>query len=71
VGEVVWGLLGFVALVCVFGYISVVAVEGICVRDCRVLGLCTVGTVGSSAGGEYVGGRGGIVTGWGRIRGEV
>jgi hypothetical protein len=26
---------------CVFGYIS-----GVCVRDCRVLGLCAVGRVG-------------------------
>jgi hypothetical protein len=44
-GEEVWRLLGFVAL-CVFGCISVV-VEGVCVRDCRGLGLlCTDGTVG-------------------------
>jgi hypothetical protein len=28
------GLLGFVAL-CVFGCISVVVMEGACVRDCR------------------------------------
>jgi hypothetical protein len=31
---------------CVFGCISVVVVEGVCVRDCRGLGLCAVGTVG-------------------------
>jgi hypothetical protein len=31
---------------CVFGCISVVVVEGACVRDCMGLGLCTVGTVG-------------------------
>jgi hypothetical protein len=31
---------------CVWGYISVVVVEGVCVRDCRGLGLYTVGTVG-------------------------
>jgi hypothetical protein len=43
-GEQVWGLLGFVALVCVFRCISVVA-QGPCVRDCKVLGLYTVGTV--------------------------
>jgi hypothetical protein len=38
------GLLSFVALVCVW-YIPVVVVEGACVRDCRGLGLCIVGTV--------------------------
>jgi hypothetical protein len=31
-------------------------------------GWCTVGTVGKSVGGEYVGGRVSVVTGWGRIR---
>jgi hypothetical protein len=36
---------GFVSLVCV-GCISVIVVKGNCVRDCRGLGLCTVGTVG-------------------------
>jgi hypothetical protein len=36
------GLLNFVAFVCIF----VVVVEGVCVRDCKVLGLCTFGTVG-------------------------
>jgi hypothetical protein len=30
---------------CVFGFISVV-VECVCVRDCKGLGLCIVGTVG-------------------------
>jgi hypothetical protein len=40
-----------------FGFISVVVVKGACVRDCRGLGLYTVGT----AGGECVGGRGSIV----------
>jgi hypothetical protein len=30
----------------VFGCISVVVLDGACVRDCRGLGLCTVGTVG-------------------------
>jgi hypothetical protein len=38
----------------VFGYISAVVVEGVCVRDCRELGVCTVGTVGWSSGGECV-----------------
>jgi hypothetical protein len=41
--QVLWPL-------CVFRYISVV-VEGACVRDCRGLGLCIVGTVGYSVGG--------------------
>jgi hypothetical protein len=31
---------------CVFGCISIVVAEGICVKDCRGLGLCAVGTVG-------------------------
>jgi hypothetical protein len=31
---------------CVFGCISVVVVEGACVRDCKGLELCTVDTVG-------------------------
>jgi hypothetical protein len=43
VGKELWGLLGLWPL-CVFGYIFVV--EGACVRDCRRLGLCKVGTVG-------------------------
>jgi hypothetical protein len=30
----------------VFEYISIVVVEGACVRDCRGLGVCTVCTVG-------------------------
>jgi hypothetical protein len=42
--EEVWGLLGFVALV-LFGGICVV-VEGTCIRDCRGLVLCIVGTAG-------------------------
>jgi hypothetical protein len=29
-----------------FGCVSVVAVEGVCVRDCRGLQLCIVGIVG-------------------------
>jgi hypothetical protein len=54
---------------CVLGFISVVVVEGACVQDCRGLGLCTVGTVGQSAGGEFVGGRVSVVTGWEKIGG--
>jgi hypothetical protein len=56
-------LLGFVALVCV-------RVKGVCVRDCRGLGVCAVGRVGQSAGSEYVGGKGSVVTGWGRMGAE-
>jgi hypothetical protein len=41
-GEEIWGMLSFVALVC----ISNVVVEGACVRDCRVWGVCTVGRAG-------------------------
>jgi hypothetical protein len=67
--EEVWVLLGFVAL-CVFWYISVVVVEGACVRDYKGVGLCIVGTVGKSTGGECVRGRGSVVTGWGRIGGR-
>jgi hypothetical protein len=44
-GERGMRLLGFVALVCVWVY-SVVVVEGDFVRDCRMLVLCTIGTVG-------------------------
>jgi hypothetical protein len=29
--------------------------------------VCTVGTIGWSVGGECVGGRGSVVTDWGRI----
>jgi hypothetical protein len=42
--------------------ISVVVVEGTCIWDCRGLGLCLVGTIGYSVGGECVGGRGNVVT---------
>jgi hypothetical protein len=31
---------------CMFGYISVVVVESSCVRNCRGIKLCRVGTVG-------------------------
>jgi hypothetical protein len=31
---------------CVFGCISVIAVYGVFVWDCRGLGLCKVGTIG-------------------------
>jgi hypothetical protein len=35
------------------------------------LGLCKVGAVGWSSGGEYGGGRDSLVTGWGCWEGEV
>jgi hypothetical protein len=53
----------------VFAYISVVVMESACVRDFRRLGLCAVVTVGSSVGGEYVGERDSVGTGWQRIGG--
>jgi hypothetical protein len=53
----------------VFGCISVVVVKGACVRDCRGLGLCTLGPSRLVSHGECVGGRGCVVTGWGRIGG--
>jgi hypothetical protein len=54
----------------VFGCISVLIVEGACVRDCKGLGLCKVGIVGWSVSDEFVGGRGSLVTGWRRMGGE-
>jgi hypothetical protein len=60
----------FLWSLCVFGHISVVIVEGACVRDCRGLGLCKDGIVGWSVGDECVGERGSLVTGWSRIGGE-
>jgi hypothetical protein len=55
----------------VFGCISVAVVEGFLVREFRVLGLCTVGTVNYSACGKYVRERGSVLTDWGRVRGRV
>jgi hypothetical protein len=62
VKEEVWGLLGFVALVCVWVYFCCCGLEYLCHRG---LELCEVGTVGWSAGGECVGEKGSLVTGWG------
>jgi hypothetical protein len=45
VGGEVWRLLGFVALVCIWVYFFCCS-GGYCVRDCRELVVCTVGTVG-------------------------
>jgi hypothetical protein len=56
------GALGFVS-VYVFGFISVV-VEDVCVRNCRLLGLCS--WYSRSVSAECVGGRGNVVIGWGR-----
>jgi hypothetical protein len=53
----------------VFGYISIVK-EGVCVKDYRGLGLCKVGIVGWSVGDECEGGRGSLVTDWGRVEGD-
>jgi hypothetical protein len=58
----VWGLL-FLWSLCVFEYISVAVEEGVCIRDCRGLGLCKDGIVGCLVGDECEGGRGSLVTG--------
>jgi hypothetical protein len=60
--KAVWGLL-FLWSLCVFGYISVIVKEDVCVRDCRGLGLYKVGLVGCSVGDECEQGRGSLVTG--------
>jgi hypothetical protein len=52
----VWGLL-FLWSLCVFGYISVVEEQGVCVRDCRSIGLCKFGIVGCAVGDECEGRR--------------
>jgi hypothetical protein len=57
------GAAVFLWSLCVFGYISVVAEKGVCVRDFRGLGLCKVGTVVCSVGDECERGRGSLVTG--------
>jgi hypothetical protein len=68
-GESSVGAVVFVVLVCVWVYFCCCRRE--CVKDCRGLGLCKVGIVGWSVGGEYEGGRGSLVTEWGRIEGKV
>jgi hypothetical protein len=60
-GESSVGLLLLWSL-CVFGYISFVEEEGVCIRDCRSLGLCKVCTVGCSVSDKCEGGRGSLVT---------
>jgi hypothetical protein len=49
----------YVCLVC----ISTIIVEGVCVTDCRGLGMCIVATVVSGEG------RSSVVTSWGSIGG--
>jgi hypothetical protein len=61
VGKAVWRLL-FLRSLFLFRYISVAVEEDICVRDCRVWGLCKVGIVGYSVGDECEGGRVSLVT---------
>jgi hypothetical protein len=56
VGNAVWGLL-FLWSLCLFEYISVVIEEGVCIRDCRCLGLYKFGIVGCSVGDECEGWR--------------
>jgi hypothetical protein len=68
VGKVGWVML-FLWSLCVFGCISVVE-EGVCVRDCRGLGLCKVGIIDWPVGDECKGGRGSLVIGWERMGGE-
>jgi hypothetical protein len=68
VGDEFWCLLGFVSLVCGWVYFLCCS-GGCCVRDCRGLGFCIVGTVGCSVGDDCVRGRGSMVTGWGRMVG--
>jgi hypothetical protein len=62
-----YGGCWFLWSLCLFGCISVVVVEGACVRDCRSLELCKVGIVGWSVGDECIGGRGSLLTCWGRM----
>jgi hypothetical protein len=60
------GLLGFVALVCVWVNFFCCSV-GCLGQGLQGLGLCKVGIVGWSAGCECIGGRSCVVTGLGRI----
>jgi hypothetical protein len=52
------------------GVFLLFVVEGVCVRDCKGLGLCKVSIVGRLAGDECEGGRGNLVTDGGRMRGK-
>jgi hypothetical protein len=61
------GAAGFLWSLYVFWCISIVVVEGACVRDCRGLRLSKVGIVGWQVGDECVGGKGSLVTGYGKM----
>jgi hypothetical protein len=62
VGEALWGLLSFVALVCVWLYFCCCSVGCLC-QGLQRFGSCKFGTVGLSA----VGGSGSALTGWKRM----
>jgi hypothetical protein len=57
------GELLFLWFLCVFGYISVVVEEGVCVRDWRHFGLCKVSIVVCSVGNKCEGVKDSLVTG--------
>jgi hypothetical protein len=60
------GVTVFVILVCVWVYFCCFR-RGFFFRDCRCLDLCKVGIVGWSVGDECEGGRGSLLSGWGRM----
>jgi hypothetical protein len=66
---VVWVLLVFMNLVCVWVYFHFCCARGLC-QGLQGVKVCRIVVVGYSAGGESVGGRGSVGTGWERIRGE-
>jgi hypothetical protein len=57
------------ALVYVWVYFCCCGIGCLC-QGLQELGLCKVGIVGWSAGGECIGGRGSLLTVWGRMEGE-
>jgi hypothetical protein len=64
------GAAGFHGPCLCLGVFLLFVVEGVCVRDCKGLGLCKVSIVGRLAGDECEGGRGNLVTDGGRMRGK-
>jgi hypothetical protein len=66
----VWMPLGFVTLVCVWVYFCCCSVGCLC-QGLQGLGLCKVQIIDWSAGCDCVGERSSLVTGWGRMGGEV
>jgi hypothetical protein len=56
-------------LLCVLGCICTLVLEDVCVRDFRGLGVFAFGTVDESPDGECIGGRGSVMTDWGRVGG--